>query len=253
NDDQNLSKPEDHTNEEWDIRSSVGMDCTLDNEEEEDSFDKVAVGKEESADRFYMKEINDYEVDIDSTDELPTSFTDVNRDPRANHMAAKLRLKEDDESARKLGLDQIVTESNRQLVMNEPPGSKAAPQSVPDYVRNPSRYTHYTFDSMDDADEGSNRKAYMDLFTSLKGSAAMEIQDDASHTPVMFTPRKKSSGALMKKSKVNGNDGKKAVPVSIANSDEVCMMDEDEPTVKSGSSLQKSGRRYRTKDSADVE
>ncbi|KAM0058484.1 putative tumor suppressing sub-chromosomal transferable candidate 4 [Helianthus debilis subsp. tardiflorus] len=225
-----LSKPEDHSNEEWDIRTSVGMDCTLDNEEEEDAFDKVAVGKEESADRFYMKDVNDYEIDIDPTNELPRSFTDVTRDPRANHTAAKLRLKEDEESARKLGLqvsenniqesNQIATESKQQIVMNEPPGSSS---SVPDY-----------------------------------GSAAMEIEDDVSAdslTSVVFTPRKKSGDVSMKKSKVDGHEDKKAVSISIADSDEVCMMDEDEPEVATdkSSSLQKSGRRYRTRGGTSVE
>ncbi|KAF5755429.1 putative tumor suppressing sub-chromosomal transferable candidate 4 [Helianthus annuus] len=225
-----LSKPEDHSNEEWDIRTSVGMDCTLDNEEEEDAFDKVAVGKEESADRFYMKDVNDYEVDIDPINELPRSFTDVTRDPRANHTAAKLRLKEDDESARKLCLqvsenniqesNQIATESKQQIVMNEPPGSSS---SVPDH-----------------------------------GSAAMEIEDGVSAdslTSVVFTPRKKSGDVSMKKSKVDGHEDKKAVSISIADSDEVCMMDEDELEIATdkSSSLQKSGRRYRTRGSTSVE
>ncbi|XP_022020990.1 nonsense-mediated mRNA decay protein 2 isoform X1 [Helianthus annuus] len=261
-----LSKPEDHSNEEWDIRTSVGMDCTLDNEEEEDAFDKVAVGKEESADRFYMKDVNDYEVDIDPINELPRSFTDVTRDPRANHTAAKLRLKEDDESARKLCLqvsenniqesNQIATESKQQIVMNEPPGSSS---SVPDHVRNPSKYTHYTFDSLDNVDEESNRKAYMDFFNLMKkGSAAMEIEDGVSAdslTSVVFTPRKKSGDVSMKKSKVDGHEDKKAVSISIADSDEVCMMDEDELEIATdkSSSLQKSGRRYRTRGSTSVE
>ncbi|KAI3825245.1 hypothetical protein L1987_06726 [Smallanthus sonchifolius] len=265
-----LTKPDDHSNEEWDIRSSIGMDCTLDNEEEEDAYDKVAVGNEESADRFYMKDVNDYEVETDSNNELPNSFTDVIRDPRANHMAAKLRLKEDDDSARKLGLqisenhhiqksDQTATE----LKVNETSGSKVAtflPQfssRVPDYVRNPSKYTHYTFDSMDGVDEESNRKAYMDLFNSLNGSAAIEIQDDVSinsTTSIIFTPKKKSSDVSMKISKVDGYEDKKVVPISIAD-DEVCMMDEDEPemTTNRSSSLQKNGRRYRTKGSTSLE
>ncbi|KAI3717592.1 hypothetical protein L1987_69308 [Smallanthus sonchifolius] len=265
-----LTKPDDHSNEEWDIRSSVGMDCTLDKEEEEDAYDRVAVGNEESADQFYMKDVNDYEVETDSNNELPNSFTDVIRDPRANHMAAKLRLKEDDDSARKLGLQisednpiQKLDETATELKVNETSGSKVAtflPQissSVPDYVRNPSKYTHYTFDSMDGVDEESYQKAYMDLFSSLNGSAAMEIQDDVSinsATSIIFTPKKKSSDVSMKISKVDGYEDKKVVPISIAD-DEVCMMDEDEPAMATNRSsrLQKSGRRYRTKGSTSLE
>ncbi|KAK9064696.1 hypothetical protein SSX86_016078 [Deinandra increscens subsp. villosa] len=263
-----LTKPVDHSNEEWDIRSSIGMDCTLDNEEEEDAYDKVAVGNEESANQFYTKHVNDFEVEIDSTNELPNSFTDVIRDPRANHMAAKLRLKEDEDSARKLGLqisannninvsNQTATRSKEPLVMSEIPESKVATflphvsPSVPDHVLNPSKYTHYTFDSKDGVDEESNRKAYMEFFGSLKGSAAMEIQDDVSTDsarPIIFTPKKKSGDVSMKHSKLDGHEDKKVVPISIAEG-EVCMMDEDEPEIapRKSSSLQKSGRRYRTK------
>ncbi|KAL8229058.1 hypothetical protein R6Q57_013958 [Mikania cordata] len=268
-----LSKPVDHSSEEWDIRSSVGMDCTLDNEEEEDAFDKVAEGREESADRFYMKHVNDYEVEIDSNNEIPNSFTDVIRDPRANHRAAKLRLKEDDDSARKLGFQisknnihessQSATELKEHSVMNETAGSKFAtflPQvssNVPDYLRNPSRYTRYTFDSMDGVDEESNRKAYMEFFNSLKGPAAMEIEDDVSANSarsIIFTPKKKSSDVLMKQSKADGHEDKKLVSISIADSEDF-VMDEDEPKIDThkGSNLQKSGRRYRSKGRSSLE
>ncbi|PWA98206.1 hypothetical protein CTI12_AA000200 [Artemisia annua] len=226
-------KPDDHNNEEWDIRASVGLDCTLDNEEEEDCFDKVAVGTEESAERFYMKDANDYEVEMDSNIVLPGSLTDVIKDPRANHKAAKLRIKEDYESAKKLGAC-----------------------DVPDHVLNPSRYTHYTFDSDEEVDEESNRKACMDFLNTLKGSAAMEIQEDVSTDSlksIVFTPKKKSGDGLMTKGKVDGNEEnmhKKFISVSIEDS-EVCMMDEDEPVINKGSSLQKGARRYRTKASID--
>lgn len=242
-------------------------------QEEEDVYDKVAVGKEESTELLYMKDVNDYEIEMDSNTQLPTSFTDVIRDPRANRKAAKLRLKEDDESARKLGLkvsdnnvresNQIATESKKPLVGNEPLGSKVVPSfpqsssSLPDYVRNPSNYTHYTFDSKDDVDEETNQKAFMDLFSSLKGSDAMETQDDFSiDTPasIVFTPRKISSDVSMKKNEVDAYGEKKFVPLSIAES-EICMMDEDEPEISASksSSLQKSGRRYRTKGSTHDE
>ncbi|KAK1423217.1 hypothetical protein QVD17_18513 [Tagetes erecta] len=261
-----MNKPDDHSNEEWDIRSSVGMDCTLDNEEEEDAYDKVAVGKDESADRFYMKSINDYEVEIDSNNELPSSFTDVIRDPRANHTAAKLRLKEDDESAKKLGLQMpqnSIQEPNKPATESkEPTGSEVAtfsPQvfrTVPDYLRNPSKYTRYTFDSMDDVDEEANKKAYMNFFSSLKGSAAMEIEDNVSTETgksIIFTPRKKSSDVIMQKSKVDENEDKKLVPISIGDDDDVMNEDETEITANRSSSLQKSNRRYRTKSSTSLD
>ncbi|GMI86280.1 hypothetical protein like AT5G13970 [Hibiscus trionum] len=95
------AKPEDYNDEEWEIKSSIGRDCTLDYEEEEDGYDKVAVGRDKNEDRLYMKDVNDYDVDADSGNVLPTAFKDFSRDPRANHIAAKLRLKEDEEAAKK--------------------------------------------------------------------------------------------------------------------------------------------------------
>ncbi|XP_071703452.1 uncharacterized protein [Rutidosis leptorrhynchoides] len=261
-----LIKPDDHDNEEWNIRTSVGMDCTLDNEEEEDAFDKVAVGKEEAADRYYLKSVNDYDVDIDSINERPNSFSDVIKDPRANHMAAKLRLKEDDESLKKLGLQvsenniqkstKTAIENKEQLVNTEPQGTKVVPffpqssSSLPDYVRNPSKYTHYTFDSKDDVDEETNRKVYIELFNSMKGSDMMDTEDVSNDSlkSITFTPKKKSGDVIMKNSKGVGYEDKKVVPISIVDSEDVCMMDEDEPEMATnkGSGL-KGGRRYRTK------
>lgn len=62
----------------------------------------MAIGKEKSDDRLYMKDMNDYETDADLYDFLPCSFADAVRDPRANRIAAKIRLKEDAEAAKKL-------------------------------------------------------------------------------------------------------------------------------------------------------
>ena len=65
-------------------------------QEEEDEYDKVAVGDE---DRLYMRDVDDYGIDIDSGNQLlPLSC----KDPRANHLAAKIRLKEDDEAAKNI-------------------------------------------------------------------------------------------------------------------------------------------------------
>ncbi|KAJ6329294.1 hypothetical protein OIU77_010885 [Salix suchowensis] len=62
-------KPEDCNDEEWDIKKSIGLDSTLDYEEEEDHYDKVAVGTEEPGDdRLYLTQMNDYGIDEDSGD-----------------------------------------------------------------------------------------------------------------------------------------------------------------------------------------
>lgn len=49
-----------------------------------------------------MKDVNDYETEADEWVELPASFKERENDPRANLIAAKLRLKEDTEAVNKL-------------------------------------------------------------------------------------------------------------------------------------------------------
>jgi len=71
-------------------------------QEEEDGYDKLAVGREKAGERLYMRDIADYGIDVDSCNELPDSFEEVDRDPRANHLAAKIRLEEDAEAAERI-------------------------------------------------------------------------------------------------------------------------------------------------------
>lgn len=187
-------------------------------QEEEDKYDKVAVGMEKADDRLYMRDITGYWTDINFYNELPNTFKDASRDPRANHMAAKLRLQEDAEAAGKFGSLQVSDtgllvpntqnieegvnpksilkrkenqvdpktqkrvrfgpgcnddceedyEGTKDVVMGncstqaEKSEASFPPKEfsvVPDYIRNPSKYTHYTFDSSSDSDEESNQKA----------------------------------------------------------------------------------------------
>ncbi|KAL0735980.1 hypothetical protein Bca4012_012190 [Brassica carinata] len=75
--------------EDWSIRASMGLDRTLDDEEEEDEYDKVALGKEDVGKGLSME------------DSLSKRCGVRIRDPRANHAAAKIRLKEDELEANK--------------------------------------------------------------------------------------------------------------------------------------------------------
>ncbi|GAB2225960.1 hypothetical protein Droror1_Dr00021741 [Drosera rotundifolia] len=97
--------------EEWDVRNGIGMDCTLDFEAEEDEFDKQAVGREKSGERVYMSEVTGYVPHINTYNELPRLFKRALRDPRANHSAAKLRLKEDSEAAGKFNSLRVSDET----------------------------------------------------------------------------------------------------------------------------------------------
>ncbi|XP_009615549.1 uncharacterized protein [Nicotiana tomentosiformis] len=95
----NMNDPNDeesgfeHPNDVWDIRSSIGLDSTLDNEDEEDEYDRVAEGRVGAGDRLYMKNVIDQETSYDP------SGRSIRRDARANHMAAQVRLKEDADAA----------------------------------------------------------------------------------------------------------------------------------------------------------
>ncbi|KAL2932175.1 Protein TSSC4 [Bienertia sinuspersici] len=85
---------------DWDVKASIGLDSTLDNEDEEDTYDKVAIGRENAGDQLYMKDVTGtHETHISSPDELLGVVGSRGKDPRANRRAAKIRLKEDDAEA----------------------------------------------------------------------------------------------------------------------------------------------------------
>ncbi|XP_027188596.1 uncharacterized protein [Cicer arietinum] len=324
------SKPPDYNDEQWQIKSGIGLDCTLDFEEEEDHYDKQAIGKDDNGDRLYMSDINEDGIGISSR-----AFGDFARDPRANHMAARIKLKQDDEAARKNDTLHVSEKSTPEIVgggdavnpksilkskdnpsesrpnkrvrfdsecddrdgnddddgekdetrdvrmktssmeedatLNQPSKSREFQSAVPDYIRNPSRYTHYTFDSSTDMDDKANKEAYMSFLAQIKGSNASSQADDALDDlpAVTFIPKKKSGDVTMGEtetvSKVKLDVGKefmnkKAFPVTIAaagdteNSD-VCAMEEDEHEVieDTKKSSQKSNRKYRKKTEEELE
>lgn len=207
--------------DEWDIRSSIGLDPTLDNEEEEDAYDKMAEGREDkdSGDRVYMKDVTDHGPYLNCHNVLPSCAHDVKKDPRANLDAAKTRLKEDDEPMlnaeeaacmttgtygmriksilkRKINDDGDDAVKPPKRVRFDPTckndgeesrrtGIQVQPSgSAPDYILNPSKYTRYDFD---DAKEGSNTEAYLDfveqLYKSKQGGGGGGEKSSAGDVP----------------------------------------------------------------------
>ncbi|KAG6545266.1 hypothetical protein Mapa_013379 [Marchantia paleacea] len=87
---------EDDDEEIQEMRRMIGRDCTLDFEEEEDEYDKVAVGREGAGERIYMREVTGSCLEICH---LPPGHSGAlgtfRRDARANHAAAAARLRED--------------------------------------------------------------------------------------------------------------------------------------------------------------
>ncbi|KAL9331148.1 hypothetical protein ACSQ67_000758 [Phaseolus vulgaris] len=319
------SKPPDYDDEQWQIRSGIGQDCTLDYEEEEDQYDKQAIGKEDSGDRVYMKDVKDDGVEISSSSVFPTSFRDFVRDPRANHLAARIRLKQDDEAAKKIDALHVSEKSTPDMggggdatnpksilkskdnpcesrpqkrvrfdpecddkdnfnddeheetrdvrmktsSMEEVPMSDQLSKSqefdsaVPDYIRNPSRYTRYSFDdSPSEIDDKSNKEAYMSFLLQLnKGPESQEDEALDDLPSVTFISKKKSGDANMSDSEMISKHkldagveavNRKSFPVGIAAGDpensDVSAMEEDEQEVGDvRKSLLKFNRKYRKK------
>lgn len=285
----------------------------------------------------YLRDIADYGIDVDSCNELPVSFEEVVRDPRANHLAAKIRLEEDAEAAKSIDSlrvsekdspdgehaqmktsehvvkpksilkrkDVPLDSKSEKRVRFEPEckddcdeGSEVNQDhnpmdtssvektavsneanfstgdyssAVPDYIRNPSKYTHYSFDSSSDMDEQSNKEAYMDFLKLMKRSNSMESQgDDFSNDlpSVTFIPKRKAGDTIMEEnttvSKQSQDDGGKEFmhrrgPIAIADrgteETEVCAMEEDvtEPVADGRNSSQRVSRKYRTKSRVELD
>ncbi|XP_052187294.1 uncharacterized protein LOC127798047 [Diospyros lotus] len=320
------SRPSDDGTDDWDIRSSIGLDRTLDNEAKEDEYDKVAEGREDAGERLYMKDVANHGPYLNSHNLLPGSVHDTTKDPRANHFAARIRLKEDEIEACTFGSNQMNDESMpkvEEIVMqpsedvgklrpilkrkdnsatskgnkhvrfdpgckdnyeetleksldffrdsssvetvvsgDDCPSARNRP-GVPDYLLNPSKYTHYTFDSANEVDDKSNSQAFLDFLKLVNRSNPNEfrsqLEDESADLPksITFIPRKKGSNAAAPVdrstgTKPNHGDGssQSAIPHSIAaQGTEVSVMEDDQETSATdvSASFHKPSRRYRTR------
>ncbi|CAL5032377.1 unnamed protein product [Urochloa decumbens] len=93
--------------EEEGVRVNIGLDPTLDREEEEDKYDREAFGREDAADRVYMNDIMDDGINMSINSIVPDLLDDsieevyrFSKDPRADIRAASARLREDDGSSK---------------------------------------------------------------------------------------------------------------------------------------------------------
>ncbi|KAJ9563925.1 hypothetical protein OSB04_009085 [Centaurea solstitialis] len=211
---------EEEAGDEWEIRSFIGLDATLDNEEEEDAYDKMAEGREDAGCYDHGPYLNSHNI-------LPCSLHDVKKDPRANHDAAKTRLIEDDD---------VVSENADEVMLNAEEARVTVPASedgtrvksilkrknldvvkpakrvrfdstckndddaltngipqkasggVPDYILNPSKYTQY---SMDEFSHDANTQAYLDFLEQVKNSKDDSNSSGDMPRSVVFIPKKK--------------------------------------------------------------
>ncbi|KAE8772959.1 hypothetical protein D1007_54976 [Hordeum vulgare] len=289
--------------EEEEVRVSIGLDPTLDREEEEDKYDRAAFGREDAADRVYMSEIMDDGMNMsintvvpDLLDDTIDEICDLSKDPQADFGAASGRLKEDNGSvkggrlsptqtkerptagmqatrAQDIGVKPILKRKEEQAdskprkrvrfnadvkeqpveLLERDEDSPMVPQSmdvvttkgnsstrseargVPDYVRNPSKYTCYTLETPESTDE-SNRRALADLHNLLGRSDPNKMQPETPAeipSSVTFIPRKKSVDAMVvdegpKFSDANPSLISAAAAVASDGTDQ-CEMDEDDP------------------------
>lgn len=226
----------DDTGEESEIRASIGLDPTLDNEDEEDEYDRAALGQDASSERLYMGDIkkhgphlNYYSIFTEAEDEPYDVSSHFNKDPRADHLAAGMRIEEDQKAAegfpvpnhskaeaaaddsklkpilkrkelhddskpkKRVRFDNLISsavEANSAM-FDESPG-------LPDYLRNPSKYTHYTFDEYEDSDS-ANKGAFEDLHSLLYRKSNLEqMQQHVDNGPpksIKFNPRRKPTDA----------------------------------------------------------
>jgi hypothetical protein len=154
--------------------------------------------------------------------------------------------------------DRTLTEGDNDSVMeasspNEDKVEAVYPTGIPDYMRNPSKYTRYTFES-GEVDEESNRKAYMDFLNMIR-SKDESLVDPLMELPrsVAFVPKRKP----MAESKVENIDkdceGRRvAIAVDTIEDCTISAMEEDEPETAQHVT-KRPGRQYRARAKEDPE
>lgn len=307
--------------EEEEVRVSIGLDPTLDREEEEDRYDRAAFGREDAAERVYMSEIMDAGINMSINTVVPDLLDDAvdeicgfSKDPRADLGAASARLREHNGSVkggphsptRTKECPTVETQSiknqdisvkpilkrkeehgdskprkrvrfnadvkDQAVELSEHEDSHMVPQSmdvvttkdnstpsgspgVPDYIRNPSKYTCYTLDTPESTDE-SNRRALADLHNMLGRSDPNKLQPETPFeipSSVMFIPRKKSVDAMVVDEGPKSSDANSSLvsPAAISSDGtDQCEMDEDDPEASPPPPIQTNSkmnsRRYRS-------
>lgn len=98
-------------------------------QEEEDEYDKIAAGRENAGERLYTSDIVDHGSFLNSHNVLQSARNNTgNKEFRANRMAARIRLKEDDEEASKINYhDRSNTVTGKSNVQESDNGCQLRP------------------------------------------------------------------------------------------------------------------------------
>ncbi|CAL9749838.1 unnamed protein product [Musa acuminata subsp. burmannicoides] len=330
---------DDGDREEREIRASVGLDPTLDYEEEEDEYDRRALNDDNTGDRVYMRDVKDHGPHLnfhtvvpDFIDASSEETHDFSRDPRADHFAAGVRLKEDKKAvenghssltrideehpeqlpikiADAINLKPILKRKESQVdpkpkkrvrfnpgcegdqlkIIEEHKDSHMVPQvvergygpavtretnsdlseisqGIPDYLRNPSKYTCYTLDWSDKDDDETNKQAFEDFSNLVKRSnldqMSLEIPVEIPKS-ITFTPQRKPRDAMsidtgsrdIHEDSVNEPDVSACstgIAAGYSPENDVHEMEEDGTSVAEVSIRpRRAGRNYRSKSSSD--
>ncbi|KAL6350024.1 hypothetical protein AAG906_003955 [Vitis piasezkii] len=158
------------------------MDRTLDDEEEEDLFDKVAMGRENAGDRIYMRDATDHGTGLNSHNVLTQSH-DATKDPRIDHFAAQIGLKEDKVEAQNFNSPQSCCKSA--LDVKEPQHQESAHDGVKSILKRkgdttvPKSQKRVKFDlSRNDYNEAPTRAK--DFFSTDASLVEIEVSEDDS-------------------------------------------------------------------------
>ncbi|XP_050379572.1 uncharacterized protein LOC126796904 [Argentina anserina] len=191
------TKPDDYDDEQWEIKTSIGLDLTLEYEDEEDGYDRFAVGLKGSIDPSDLYEYDDdsHETDIDEVPNMLNGFSEDSLEYGIKTLLKRMSIDDDLISSTREKRVRFHHEGDHEVSKDH----RSA--AVPDYIRNPSRYTHYTFDSSNDMDDISNNQAFLNFrmqLLRLMKSDTVEAGDDTSvgdSEPLALVLRKKSTGA----------------------------------------------------------
>lgn len=151
-------------------------------QEEEDLFDKVAMGRENAGDRIYMRDATDHGTGLNSHNVLTQSH-DATKDPRIDHFAAQIGLKEDKVEAQNFNSPQSCCKSA--LDVKEPQHQESAHDGVKSILKRkgdttvPKSQKHVKFDlSRNDYNEAPTRAK--DFFSTDASLVEIEVSEDDS-------------------------------------------------------------------------
>lgn len=169
------------------------------------------------------------------------------------------RLDEQPRGIQDAPLGPAETEAARAGEASRPPHGD--PATVPDYVRNPSKYVCYSLESEESVDDESNRRAFDDFWKMVRGQKSEHFQLGGTAEPprsIVFTPRKRAPVSGSQEDRADKESARAAARrVSIASSEapetEIPSPDKDDMdiTEERVAGSQKPGRQYRSRPHTD--